>query len=173
MDASSERGSMRESISARASARARRASATMMMMMFRRSGTVEARGRERARVPSRGDVRNRAARRASSRRRRRRCSMTVRCGARRGGSRRGARARVVGARGRAAGGGGRGREVTIDVPAVMRGKGFVLYASEGKLMKIGRERGLAGGVGVEIPSSIAPVGECPMSRTCDVDAVER
>mgnify|MGYP004395925925 FL=1 len=49
----------------------------------------------------------------------------------------------------------RGREVTIDVPAVMRGKGFVLYASEGKLMKIGRERGLTRRDGCQIPSSIA------------------
>ena len=49
----------------------------------------------------------------------------------------------------------RGREVTIDVPAVMRGKGFVLYASEGKLMKIGRERGLTRRGGCRDTVSIA------------------
>ena len=59
----------------------------------------------------------------------------------------------------------RGREVTIDVPAVMRGKGFVLYASEGKLMKIGRERGLTRRDGCRDTFVYCDVGECPMSRT--------
>ena len=60
---------------------------------------------------------------------------------------------------------GRGREVTIDVPAVMRGKGFVMYASEGKLMKIGRERGLTRRDGCRDTFVYCDVGECPMSRT--------
>ena len=59
----------------------------------------------------------------------------------------------------------RGREVTIDVPAVMRGKGFVMYASEGKLMKIGRERGLTRRDGCRDTFVYCDVGECPMSRT--------
>ena len=59
----------------------------------------------------------------------------------------------------------RGREVTIDVPAVMRGKGFVLYASEGKFMKIGRERGLTRRDGCRDTFVYCDVGECPMSRT--------
>ena len=148
-----------------------RASATMMMMMFTMmtfGTTVEARGRERARWSPREVT----------------CEGTEREGARRvvetaaslfddafgavrdvedrgAGRAREWLVRAIEPREEER----RGREVTIDVPAVMRGKGFVLYASEGKLMKIGRERGLTRRDGCRDTFVYCDVGECPMSRT--------
>ena len=148
-----------------------RASATMMMMMFTMmtfGTTVEARGRERARWSPREVT----------------CEGTEREGARRvvetaaslfddafgavrdvedrgAGRAREWLVRAIEPREEER----RGREVTIDVPAVMRGKGFVLYATEGKLMKIGRERGLTRRDGCRDTFVYCDVGECPMSRT--------
>ena len=148
-----------------------RASATMMTMMFMMmtfGTTVEARGRERARWSPREVT----------------CEGTEREGARRvvetaaslfddafgavrdvedrgAGRAREWLVRAIEPREEER----RGREVTIDVPAVMRGKGFVLYASEGKLMKIGRERGLTRRDGCRDTFVYCDVGECPMSRT--------